>query len=66
MKHSSDTNLFVLLVVMLMVAMSGCILRPHGPMDFAGGTRVVLADYQGSDPTGTPPGVAGADLVARG
>jgi len=65
-KHSSDTNLFVLLVVMLMVAMSGCILRPHGPMDFAGGTRVVLADYQGSDPTGTPPGVAGADLVARG
>ena len=66
MKRSSYTNLFVLLVVMIMVAMSGCILRPHGPMDFAGGTQVVLADYQGSDPTGAPPGVTGADLVARG
>ena len=66
MKRSRYTNLFVLFMVMLMVAMSGCSLRPHGPMDFAGGTRVVLADYQGSDPTGAPPGVAGADLVARG
>ncbi len=66
MKRSRYTNLFVLFAAMLMVAMSGCSLRPHGPMDFAGGTRVVLADYQGSDPTGAPPGVAGADLVARG
>ena len=66
MKHPSYTNLPVLLMVMIMVAMSGCILRPHGPTDFAGGTRVALADYRGSDPTGTPPGVAEADLVARG
>ena len=66
MKHPSDTNLLVLLLVVIMVAVSGCILRPHGPMDFAGGTRVVLEDYQGSDPTGAPSGIAGADLVARG
>ena len=66
MKHPSYTNLLVLFLVVIMVAMSGCILRPHGPMDFAGGTRVALADYRGSDPTGTPPGVAEADLVARG
>lgn len=66
MKRSTYTNPFVLLMVMVMAAMSGCILRPHGPTDFAGGTRVALADYRGSDPTGTPPGVAEADLVARG
>ena len=66
MKRFTYTNPLILLMVMIMVAMSGCILRPHGPMDFAGGTRVVLADYQGSDPTGTPPGVAGTALEARG
>ena len=66
MKGSTYTNPFVLLMVLLMGAMSGCILRTHGPTDFAGGTRVVLADYQGSDPTGTPPGVAGAALETRG
>ena len=66
MTRSTYTNPFVLLMVMIMVVMSGCILRPHGPTDFAGGTRVALADYRGSDPTGTPPGVAEVDLVARG
>jgi mono/diheme cytochrome c family protein len=65
-KRSTYTNPFVLLMVMILVVMSGCILRPHGPTDFAGGTRVALADYRGSDPTGTPPGAAAADLVARG
>ncbi len=38
MKCSSYTNLFILLVVMISVAVSGCNLRPHGPMDFAGWT----------------------------
>lgn len=66
MKRSSNTNPFILFLVMIIMAMSGCFLRPHGPMDFAGGMPVVLADYQGSDPTGVPPGVAGANLVARG
>ena len=66
MKRSSYTNLLVLFLVTIIVAVSGCTLRPHGPTDFAGGTRVVLADYQGSDPTGAPPEVAGAGLVARG
>ena len=66
MKRSTSTSPFVLVMVLLMVAMSGCIVRTHGPTDFAGGTRVPLADYPNSDPTGTPPGVAEADLVARG
>ena len=66
MKRSGYTNLFVMIMAMIIAAVSGCILSPHGPMDFAGGARVALADYQGSDPTGAPPEVAGAGLVARG
>jgi mono/diheme cytochrome c family protein len=65
-KPSSYTNLFVLLMVMTIAAVAGCIFRSHSPIDFAGGTQVVLADYQGSDPTGAPPEVAGAGLAARG
>lgn len=66
MKLSSNTNPFVLLVVMIIAAVSGCNLRPYGSMAFTGGTQVVLTDDQGSDPIGAPPGVEGADLVARG
>ena len=66
MKRSSYTHLFVLLMAMTIAAVAGCIFRSHSPIDFAGGTQVVLADYQGSDPTGAPPEVAGAGVVARG
>lgn len=66
MKRSSYTHLFVLLMAMTLAAVAGCIFRSHSPIDFAGGTQVVLADYQGSDPTGVPPEVAGAGLAARG
>jgi len=37
-----------------------------GPLDFASGPRVALANYQGADPTGVPPELAHASLVARG
>ena len=37
-----------------------------GPTDFTGGPRVALADYHGADPTGAPPELAHAGLVARG
>jgi mono/diheme cytochrome c family protein len=37
-----------------------------GPMSFAGGDTVALADYHEADPTGVPPALANADLVARG
>lgn len=65
-KRSRKIQLLVLLVVMVIAALSWLTLRPRGPMDFASGTRVDLTAYRGSDPTGAPPGVAGADLVARG
>jgi mono/diheme cytochrome c family protein len=37
-----------------------------GPMAFAGGHTVALADYHEADPTGVPPNLAKADQVKRG
>jgi mono/diheme cytochrome c family protein len=37
-----------------------------GPMAFAGGSTVALADYHGADPTGVPADLASADPVKRG
>ena len=37
-----------------------------GPMAFAGGSTVALADYHAADPTGVPAELAGADPVKRG
>ncbi len=47
--------LLVLLVVVLVVAgFGGWIVLGPGPLDFAGGSPVLLADYKGADPTGVP------------
>jgi len=64
--RSRTIQVVVLLMLVVIAAVSWLTLRPRGPMDFASGTRVDLTAYQGSDPTGAPPGIAGADLVARG
>lgn len=37
-----------------------------GPMDFAAGERVALADYHGADPTGAPAALKNATLVEKG
>jgi mono/diheme cytochrome c family protein len=37
-----------------------------GPMAFAGGSTVALADYHAADPTGVPAALAGADQIKRG
>jgi len=37
-----------------------------GPMHFAGGERVALANYKGQDPTGVPAELKSASLVERG
>lgn len=56
-----------LVVLVLAIGAVGWLgLRPDGPTDFAGGARIELADYRGSDPTGAPPSIAGTDMVARG
>ena len=37
-----------------------------GPLAFAGGRTVTLADYRTADPTGVPQNLANADQVKRG
>jgi mono/diheme cytochrome c family protein len=37
-----------------------------GPMAFAGGSTIALADYRAADPTGVPPDLKNADVVKRG
>ena len=42
------------------------IMLPPRALGFAGGPTVQLADYKGANPTGAPPELASADVVARG
>ena len=37
-----------------------------GPMAFAGGSKVTLADYHTADPTGVPAELANANQIKRG
>jgi mono/diheme cytochrome c family protein len=52
-------------VAVVMIVFAWILLAPR-PTDFAGGTRVALADYRGQDPTGVPPELKAASMVARG
>jgi len=56
--------LAVLAVALLGVA-AWLVVIP-GPMTFASGSPVALADYKGPDPTGVPKELAEADLIKRG
>jgi mono/diheme cytochrome c family protein len=55
-------------IVVVAVIAAGVVwwLRGPGPMHFAGGSTVALADYRGEDPTGVPVALAKADAVTRG
>src|SRR6516162_3688073 len=54
-----------LVVVVALATLAWKIFNP-GPMAFAGGSTVALADYHAADPTGVPAELAGADPVKRG
>jgi mono/diheme cytochrome c family protein len=61
------TRMIVLIVVVLIVAgFFGFRIFYPGPMAFASGSTVALADYHGADPTGVPAALANADQVKRG
>jgi mono/diheme cytochrome c family protein len=53
------------LVSVGLIAWFALVAEP-GPMAFAGGRRVPLADYRGMNPTGLPASLAGTSLVVRG
>jgi mono/diheme cytochrome c family protein len=56
----------VIVVVVIALAAGVWIIRGPGPMDFADGPKVALADYHGANPTGVPATLAQASPVERG
>jgi mono/diheme cytochrome c family protein len=56
----------VIAIVVIAAAVAVWAIRGLGPMAFADGPKVSLADYKGADPTGVPPSLAKASLVERG
>jgi len=61
-------RLLQILVALAVVAaaVAGWIVLGPGPLGFAGGNPVSLADYRAADPTGVPAGLKNASLIARG
>ena len=58
--------LSVVVIVVVALAAGLWILRGPGPMAFAQGSKVALADYRGANPTGVPATLAQANLVEHG
>jgi mono/diheme cytochrome c family protein len=53
-------------IVLVAAAVAVWIVRGPGPMAFADGQKVALADYKAGDPTGAPASLAKASLIERG
>ena len=53
-------------IVLVALAVGVWIIRGPGPLAFADGPKVALADYKGANPTGVPARLAQASLVERG
>jgi mono/diheme cytochrome c family protein len=53
-------------VVAVVGAVVAWVMLPPRALSFAGGRPVDLVDYKGANPTGAPPELASADIVARG
>jgi len=65
MPHSRSTLFAIAIIVVLAVVVAWRVFNP-GPVAFAGGSTVALADYHAADPTGAPGDLAKADIVKRG
>jgi len=58
--------LSLIAIVVAAAAIAAWVIRGPGPLAFAGGETVALADYHGANPTGVPASLAKASLVERG
>ncbi len=56
----------VVAIVVVALAIAVWFVRGPGPMAFADGPKVALADYRDANPTGAPATLASASLVERG
>jgi mono/diheme cytochrome c family protein len=61
-----STVIAILILILVALAGFGWKTINPGPMAFAGGSTVALADYHDADPTGVPATLANADQVKRG
>src|SRR5262249_5174924 len=53
-------------IVIVAVSVVAWLIFGPGPLAFAGGSTVALADYHEADPTGVPAEFAKSDMVSRG
>jgi mono/diheme cytochrome c family protein len=53
-------------IVLIAIGLFGFRIFNPGPLAFAGGSAVALADYHAANPTGVPAELASADAVKRG
>ena len=59
-------GIVVLVVAVIVLGGVGWIVLGPGPLDFAGGKTVPLAEYKDGNPTGVPASLASADPIVRG
>src|SRR5438874_7600520 len=59
-------TLITVLVTLAIVVGAVLWLRGPGPMEFAPGQKVALAEYHATDPTGVPAALKDATQIARG
>jgi mono/diheme cytochrome c family protein len=56
----------IVVAVIVVLGIGTFVWLTRGPLAFAGGSTVALADYHEANPTGVPASLAKADLVKRG
>jgi mono/diheme cytochrome c family protein len=67
MSPAARRILFSVVAIVVVALLVGVwIIRGPGPLAFADGPKVALADYHGANPTGVPAALAQARLVERG
>jgi hypothetical protein len=66
MRSATRRILLGAVAIIVIAAASIWIVRGPGPMAFAEGPKVALADYKAGDPTGVPASLAKASQVERG
>ncbi len=66
MSAAARILLSVVAIVVVALVAAVWVIRGPGPLAFADGPKVALADYKAADPTGVPASLAQASLVERG
>jgi mono/diheme cytochrome c family protein len=66
MSAATRIVLSIVAIVVAALAIGAWVIRGPGPLDFASGSKVALADYKSANPTGVSASLAKASLVERG